>query len=236
MTTVPPPSTPTPHMPAAPPAATTVMILQPPPAVAALPPGTVLDAMVIPTPPTADASPGKATVTLRTAEGDVTIRLPVQLPYNARVALEVLRNAAPAGPQAAPQVTVRIVTVDGQPAAQVLAQLARQAVDTRGAQTPLPSLQAPQVDAQNPLLRAALLLPGAAWAPAGTQQITALGTFSAVVTQVLPTPQTGEVPATGTLQMPLATPASPLPATQAFLPARASDPSVCETLGREPFS
>jgi hypothetical protein len=186
MTTVPPPSTPPPQITAAPPPPTVLQIVTPPPAVAALPPGTVLEGVVVPTPPEA-----KPAVTVRTPQGDVTIKLPVQLPDNAKVALEILR-AATANQQTSQvtQVTVRIVTVDNQPAAQVLAQLARQpAADPRTA-TPAPPqaqlLQIPQNDPQNPLLRAAVLPPGNAWTVKGPMQLPSLGTVSALV--VLGTP------------------------------------------------
>jgi len=182
MTTVPPPSTPSPQLPAGPAPAPAVQILQPPPALVALPAGTVLEAVVIPTPPPPKDIPtdGKATVTLRTPQGDVTIKLPAQLPDNARVALEVLR-AATANPQT-PQVTVRVVTIDKQPAAQVLAQLARQAAtDPRGVAQQPPLLQIPTNDPQNPLLRAAVLPPGNAMTVNGPVQMPSLGIVSALV-------------------------------------------------------
>ena len=206
-----------------------VLILQPPAAVAALPPGTVLKAVVVPTPPSVEtqSAPGRPVVTLRTPEGEVSVRLPVQIPDNARVALEVLRNAAvQAGPQATPQVTVRLVTVDGQPAAQVLAQLARQAVDTRGVQPPPTSPQNAQIDTANPLQRTAVLLPGAAWTPAGPLQIVSLGTFSAVVTQGLPTPQTGDVLPPGAPPALSAALAPTAPAAQAFIPPTGTELSL----------
>ena len=198
MTTVPPPSKPPPPTTAAPPAAPVVQIVSPPPPVAALPPGTVLEAVVKPTPPNPDAPPdaGKQqTVTLRTPQGNVTIKLPVQLPDNARVALEVLRTAAggrdisdvarsPRDVQAnqqTPQVTVRVVTIDNQPAAQVLAQLARQTVDVRAAPPQSLLLQVPVNDPQNPLLRSAVLPPGNAWMPNGPVPLPSLGTISALV-------------------------------------------------------
>jgi len=197
MTTVPPPVTPTPQMPATAPAATAVTVLQVAATAAALPAGTVLEAVVVPTPPTIVAeNAGKQVVTLRTPAGDITIRLPVQLPDNARVALEVLRGAAQTAQ--APQINVRLVTVDNQPAAQVLAQLARQAVDAR-----VPAPAPPQYIApENPLLKAAMLPAGTAWVPTGPQPITTLGPISAFVTQ-------GAPPATDT---PIATPNQPAPA------------------------
>lgn len=179
MTTVPPPGTPLPQMPAAPPPASVVVLLSPPPAVAALPAGTVLEAAVV----AATPDNPQANVTLRTPQGDVQIRLPADLPDNARVALEILRTAQ-ANTQT-PQVTVRIVTVNDQPAAQVLAQLARQDVAAR-AQVPVTLPQQPITDPQNPLLRAVMLPAGTAWTPAGPQQVTALGTVSAFVVQGTP--------------------------------------------------
>jgi hypothetical protein len=204
MTTVPPPSTPPPQLPAGPAPATAVLILQPPPAVVALPAGTVLEAVVIPAAPAKDvaADGGKPTVTLRTPQGDVQIRLPVQLPDNARVALEVLRSAA----QSTPQVTVRVVSIDSQPAAQVLAQLARQ---TAANPAPLPVQQPLQV--QSPLLQTAVLTPGAAWTPAGPLQMTALGNISAFVTLGAGAPPPASLPdaalpAPATVQTPSAPP------------------------------
>lgn len=182
MTTVPPPSTPPPPTTAAPAAAPVVQIVTPPPAIVALPPGTILEAVVKPTPPSPDApvDPKQQTVTLRTPQGDITIKLPVQLPDNAKVALEILRTAQ--ANQQTPQVTVRVVTVDNQPAAQVLAQLARQAAaDPRTAPTVSQLLQIPANDPQNPLLRATVLPPGTAWMPNGPMQLPSLGTVSALV-------------------------------------------------------
>ena len=228
-------------MPAASPAAATaVAVLQPPPKIAVLPAGTVLEAVVVPTPPSTDAAAGgKPIVTLRTADGDISLRLPVQLPDNARVSLEILRNAAvPSTAQTAPQtasqvpaqIAVRLLSVDGQPAAQVLAQLTRQAIDTRSlaAQLPLPGSQNPTIDAQNPLLRVAVLVPGAAWTAAGSLQVTALGTFSALVTQGSPTaPQTGEVVATSAQPaLPSTPPTASLPATPIFLPPTGTELSL----------
>lgn len=139
MTTVPPPSTPRRRVRTGPTALApgpVVVIVQPPAAIAALPPATLLEAIVIAPTTTSTAAErpqpvNKSTVTLRTTAGDVTVRLPVQIPDNARVALEILRTAtaqnapaeAGARQQVAQQVTARLVSIDGQPAAQVLAQL-----------------------------------------------------------------------------------------------------------------
>lgn len=228
MTTVPPPSTPPPPTTAAPPAAPVVQIVSPPPPVVALPPGTVLEAVVKPTPPNPDAPPdtGKQqTVTLRTPQGEVTIKLPVQLPDNARVALEVLRKTE--ANQQMPQVTVRVVTIDNQPAAQVLAQLARQTVDVRAAPPQAQLLQIPVNDPQNPLLRVAVLPPGNAWMPNGPVPLPSLGTISALVVLGNPaaaTPETfltalstgNPTNASAPLAAPAALPTSTTPAATPF--------------------
>lgn len=208
MTTVPPPTTPQPQMPAAPPAATAVLIVSPPPAVAALPAGTVLEAVVVPTPEI-----NKPAVTLRTPQGDVTIKLPVQLPEGAKVALEILRSA-----QAnTPQVSARVVTVNDQPAAQALAQLARASVEARA---PLPV--APPTAPINPLLQPTLLQPGVAWMPTGPQPLPALGTFSAFVIQGMPPEQPqAQLQPTTTPQAAPQTPAAPV-----FSPPTATDLAV----------
>jgi len=272
MTTVPPPSTPSPHMPAALPTAPVVLILQPPPAVAALPPGTVLEAVVIPTPPPAPAQIPVATptppppvvllpgtppppipapppstpaapaptappvVTLSTPVGDVIVRLPVALPERAQVEIEVVRSSPT-------QVTVRVVTIDGQPAAQVLAQLSRQAVETRALapQTPQVSAQNPEVAAQNPAVRAAILPIGAAWTPSGPAQLPALGLFSAQVTLGITPAETPTPPLLppqtpgGTLQNPVPTPQTPAgtPALPPGSPPPAAPPPLILVTGSE---
>jgi hypothetical protein len=196
MTTVPPPSTPQPQITVAPSQPAVVQILNPPPAVVALPPGTVLEAVVKPPPPAAMPIPDNSkqqTVTLATPQGDVAVKLPAQLPESAKVALEVLRTAQ--ANQQTPQVTVRLVTIDNQPAAQVLAQLARQApADPRLAQQPPPTqlLQIPANDPQNPLLRAAVIPPGNAWTVNGPVQVPSLGTVSALVVLGAPVAATPE--------------------------------------------
>lgn len=226
MTIVPPPGTPLPQMPTAPPPAPVVLILNPPPAVVALPAGTVLEAAVVAAPATPQAN-----VTLRTPQGDVQIRLPVELPDNARVALEVLRAAVQTNAQT-PQVSVRVVTVNDQPAAQVLAQLARQDVLAR-AQAPIALPPQPITDPQNPLLRAAVLPPGAAWTPGGPQQVTALGTFSAFV--VLGTP--AETSATPQPQQNTSQqPAAPAPPQPTFTAPTASELSLRLTAVQLPLS
>ncbi len=204
MTTVPPPTTPP-----LPPTATAqpapvVLILAPPPAVAVLPAGAPLEGVVLPPPPQPPADTGDArapssgsSVTVRTPQGDITIRLPAPLPPGSPVELQVVRAAAD-------QATVRVVTVDSQPAAQVLAQL-RQAANTT-AQQPLP--QPAAVPQPQP---AAVLPPANAWTPQGPVALQALGPISAFVTQGTPaappavaqTPQPNATPATPTAPPPL---------------------------------
>lgn len=190
MTTVPPPTTPP-----VPPAATAapapvVLILAPPPAVAALPAGAPLEGVVLPPPPQPPADTGDArpTVTVRTPQGDVTIRLPAPLPAGSPVELQVVRASAD-------QATVRVITVNDQPAAQVLAQL-RQAAANTASQPPLP--QSPQA-APPPV---AVLPPANAWTPQGPVTLPALGPISAFVTQGTPPAPTAASP------QPNATPAA----------------------------
>lgn len=183
MTTVPPPTTPP-----LPPAATAtpapvVLILAPPPAVAALPAGAPLEGVVLPPPPQPPADTGdtRAAVTIRTPQGDVTIRLPAPLPAGSPVELQVVRASAD-------QATVRVVTVDNQPAAQVLAQL-RQAAANTAAQPPSP--QSPQPVQTQPV---AVLPPANAWTPQGPVALPALGAISAFVTQGTPALPAAAVP------------------------------------------
>ncbi len=189
MTTVPPPTTP--PLPTAPPAqpAPVVLILAPPPSVAALPAGAPLEGVVLPPPqPPAETADARAAVTIRTPQGDVTIRLPVPLPAGSPVELQVMRAAAD-------QATVRVITVDNQPAAQVLAQLRQTAANTAAQPLPTASPQTPPV---------AALPPAAAWTPQGPVALPALGPISAFVTQGTPaTP-----PALGQTPQPNATPAT----------------------------
>lgn len=235
MTTVPPPSTPQPQVTVASPAATAVQILNPPPAVVALPPGTVLEAVVKQPPADTPPEAGKPqAVTLRTPQGEVTIKLPVQLPDNAKVALEVLRTAQ--ANQQTPQVTVRVVTIDNQPAAQVLAQLARQAVDTRAAaQQPLPPtqlLQVSQNDPQNTLLRATTLPPGNAWTVNGPVQLPSLGAVSALVILATPSAATPEQVLTA---LSSGNPAN-TPTAQAATPTAAPAPSIATNVATAPVA
>lgn len=198
MTTVPPPTTPPlpPTVTAQP--APVVLILAPPPAVAALPPGTPLEGVVLPPPPQPPAETGdaRAAVTIRTPQGDVTIRLPAPLPAGSPVELQVVRAAAD-------QATVRVVTVDSQPAAQVLAQL-RQAANTP-AQAPQPQPNA------SPQPQPAVLPPANAWTPQGPVALPALGPISAFVTQGTPAPMPTLVSASKLAPQPGT--AAPVPAT-----------------------
>ncbi len=196
MTTVPPPTTPPLPPAAAAPQAPVVLILAPPPAVAALPAGAALEGVVIPPPPPATpeaAAEARNTVTIRTPQGDVTIRLPAPLPPASTVELQVVRAAAE-------QVTVRLVAVDNQPAAQVMAQL-RQAA---AAATPPAQQQLPPQAAPPPV---ATLPPANAWTPQGPVALPALGTISAYVVQGTPAPAPAAPP--------LATPAAAPPFTLA---------------------
>lgn len=173
MTTVPPPTTPPLPATVPAPAAPVVLILAPPAAVSALPAGAALEGVVLPPPPqpSADAAAdARNVVTVRTPQGDVTIRLPVPLPPGSDVELQVVR----ASPD---QATVRLVAVNDQPAAQVLAQL-RQAATATPPATPPPAPQAPPP--------AAVLPPANAWTPQGPVALPALGTMSAYVIQGTP--------------------------------------------------
>src|SRR5690349_16291648 len=102
MTTVPPPNPALPQMLAAA-AANTATIPRPAPEIASLAPGATITGTVITTP---SADPKLAL--LATATGDVPLRLPTPLPHGTELTVEVVR-ASPA------QVTVRLVTMDGQP-------------------------------------------------------------------------------------------------------------------------
>ena len=167
MVTVPPPTTPPlPPTVAAQPAPV-LLILAPPPAVAALPAGAVMDGVVLPQPPASPDADARA-VTVRTPQGDITIRLPAPLPPGTDVELQVVR----ASPD---QATVRLVAVDNQPAAQVLAQLRQAATPTP--QQPLPQTPTP------PAVPTATLPPANAWTPQGPVALPALGTVSAYVIQ-----------------------------------------------------
>ena len=232
MTTVPPPTSNPLLQQVAATAAPVVMILQPPPAVAALPPGAILEGVVLPQSsnanssnsnpkpdgtdnnstdaPTDNRGDARASVTIRTAAGDVTVRLPTPLPAGSDVELQVVR----AGPD---QAAVRLVAVDDQPAAQVLAQL-RQAANTAA---PVPAQ--PQL---TPMPAATTALPLAnAWTPLGPVTLPALGPISAYVTQGTPPPSANVPLATGPLAAgPLA--AGPLAVGTTPAAALAASPPV----------
>lgn len=174
MTTVPPPNVALPQVPAAAAAPTIVVIPQPPPALAALPVGTIVEAVALPPPapnaaPTAGPAPASTPVILHTAVGDLVVRLPIPLAEKAHVDLEVIR----ATPQ---QVTVRITTVDGMPTAQYL--LAPSRTAAAPAVPPLPAIPVsqPQVTVgPQPLLR------GMSWMPSGPTPFVQIGTISAII-------------------------------------------------------
>ncbi len=205
MTTVPPPNVALPQVLAAAAAPMTVVIPQPPSALAALQVGTIVEAVALPPPatnaaPTATPVPASTPVILHTAVGDLVVRLPIPLAEKAQVDLEVIRTA----PQ---QVTVRITTVDGMPAAQYLAQSRTPVAPVI---TPLPA---------TPLLQPQLpagpqpLPPGMSWVPSGPTPFVQIGTISAIITQapaVIETPPsvTPALPAVGATP-PAQTPAQP---------------------------
>lgn len=201
MTTVPPPTTPPlpPAVLAVP--APVVLILAPPPAVAALPAGAPLEGVVLPPPPLppADTGDARAAVTVRTPQGDVTIRLPAPLPAGSPVEMQVVRASAD-------QATVRVITVDSQPAAQVLAQL-RQTAANAASQLPPPQSQPPA-----PAQPAAVLPPAHAWTPRGPVALAALGPISAFVMQGAPAPATvpAQTPRPNTAPTAATAPAPPL--------------------------
>ncbi|MCA0199975.1 MAG: hypothetical protein LCH56_03945 [Proteobacteria bacterium] len=195
MTTVPPPNVALPQVLAAA-AAPTIVIAQPPPAIAALPVGTTIEAMVLPPPPnapipaTAPNAPAQQAIVLHTAVGDIAVRLPIVLPEKAHVDLEIVR----ATPQ---QVTIRITTVDGAATAQYLAQNRVSSPPV----TPAPSLTPP-----TQILPGPQPLPLAAtWTPNGPTPFVQAGTISAIITQA---PAAIEAAPNTALQQP-ATPAAP---------------------------
>jgi hypothetical protein len=214
MTTVPPPNVALPQVLAAAAAGPTIVIPQPPPAIAALPAGTTIEAVVLPPPPNtqvpaaAPNSPAQQAVVLHTAVGDIAVRLPIALPENAQVDLEVLR----ATPQ---QVTVRITTVDGTATAQYLAQ-SRIPVSTPA---PAPTLTLPQTQ----ILPGPQPLPLAAtWMPSGPAPFVQAGAISAVITHAPPV--VGAAPS--------AAPQQPSPAATA--PAPSATPAPPPTLASLP--
>ncbi|MGE3333080.1 MAG: hypothetical protein AB7I36_05510 [Rhodospirillaceae bacterium] len=203
MTTVPPPNVALPQVLAAAGAAPTIVIAQPPPAIAALPVGTTLEAVVLPPPPNAQIptavpnAPTQQAVVLHTAIGDIAVRLPIALPEKVQVDLEVVR----ATPQ---QVTVRITTVDGTATAQYLAQNR----NTVPAAAPAPTITLPQTQ----ILPGPQPLPLAAtWMPNGPAPFVQAGTISAVITHA---PPAADAAPNATAQQPVQ-PAAPTPAQPA---------------------
>ncbi|MGE4062766.1 MAG: hypothetical protein AB7E79_05310 [Rhodospirillaceae bacterium] len=198
MTTVPPPNVALPQVLAAAAAPTTIVIPQPPPALAAVPVGTTIEAIVTPPPPppptsasaqaaapapapTPPANSGVPIVILHTAVGDISVRLPVPLPDKVPLELEVVR----ASPQ---QVTVRVITIDGTSALQYLAQSRMPVAAGDGLPSPMPALKRPFPAGPQPLL------PGLSWTPGGPAPFVQLGTISAVVTQSPPPLEAAMVP------------------------------------------
>lgn len=205
MTTVPPPNVAQPQLLAAASAPTTIMIPQPPPALAALPAGTTLEAVVVapppPSSPTAPVTPAAVPavsgaqvpttppIILHTAVGDITVRLPVPIPANVPVDIEIVRST----PQ---QVTVRLTTIDNTPALQYLAQ----------SRTPAAAPATPIATPQPQLPVGPQPLPlGAMWQPAGPTPFVQTGLISALVTQTLSAPDILAAPP----QNPMPTPATP---------------------------
>lgn len=212
MTTVPPPNVALPQVLAAAAAAPTIVIAQPPPAVAALPVGATLEAMVLPPPPNAPIpaaapnAPAQQAVVLHTAVGDIAVRLPIALPEKAQVDLEIVR----ATPQ---QVTVRITTVDGTATAQYLAQ-SRAPVPAAASAASVPAAALPRTQ----FLAGPQPLPLAAtWMPSGPAPFVQAGTISAVITQAPPGVEAAPAAAPGQPAPAQATPPAPGP-TLANLP------------------
>ncbi|MBL8628074.1 MAG: hypothetical protein JNM81_00490 [Rhodospirillaceae bacterium] len=178
MTTIPPTAAPAPQIAAAAASGPVVVVQQPSPQILQLPPGATLETVVLAAnqqqapPPTDSATPdqtdARQTVTLRTPAGDVTVRTAVPLDDGAKVALEILRSAPN-------QVTARMVTIDGQPAQQVLTQTARDAA----AQT-TPIVVEKPVNIPNPT-QAVPLQPGQAWTPTGPAPLANVNPLSAFV-------------------------------------------------------
>lgn len=175
-----------------------VQIVQPPPAIAALPTGTIVEAVVLPKPnapqppQTAQAQPApqatsappapaqapapSPTITpnlaLQTGAGVVTARAPIQLPEGTRVDLEVVRTANN-------QVATRLVAVNNVPVQGIKPLPAQNAAPTT--QNPALTTQSPPPTVQNSALKAQILPLGQAWTPSGPAQLTALGPISAFV-------------------------------------------------------
>ncbi|TAL03801.1 MAG: hypothetical protein EPO08_03115, partial [Rhodospirillaceae bacterium] len=163
MTTVPPPNAALPQMLAAA-AASTGTISRPTPAVAALPPGATLTGTI-----TAAPGPDPRLVLLATAGGDIPLRTPAPLPDGATLTVEVLRSS-PA------QVTVRLVSLDGQALQQALAQAARPQAAPATPQPPTPPISVALPAAPG---TPTPLPQGYAWAPTGPQPVSTLPPISA---------------------------------------------------------
>jgi len=166
MTTVPPSNPALPQMLAAAAAGmNTGTIIRPPPAIAALPPGSTITGTVSPS-----SGPDPRVVTVSTATGDVQLRTPTPLPDGATVGVEVVR-ASPA------QVNVRLVTLDGQPLQQALAQLARPQASPDPPPAPPPQTTALPTAPGTPTP----LPVGFAWSAAGPQPAVTFPPISAYV-------------------------------------------------------
>lgn len=117
-------------------------------------------------------------ITLRTPAGDITLRTPLPIPEGARVAVDVASTKAN-------QVTVRFVSLNGQPIQQALVQLAADRA------APLPPGAAPPV-ATGPLGQAGPtpLSFGQVWTPGGALGLTQAGPLNAFVLAGTPQGQT----------------------------------------------
>lgn len=168
-----------------------VQIVQPPPAIAALPAGTIVEAVVLPrpdAPPAPQAQPPAQTpntpppttpaptvtpnLTLQTGAGVITARAPLQLPEGTRVDLEIVRTINN-------QVATRLIAVNDVPVQGARPLPAQNLAPT--AQNPALNAQIPPPSVQNPALKAQILPLGQAWTPSGPAQMTALGPISAFV-------------------------------------------------------
>lgn len=116
-------------------------------------------------------------ITVRTPSGDVTLRTPLPIPEGARVAVDVVSTSAN-------QITVRFVSVNGQPIQQALLQLAAD----RAAAPPLATAPA----STGPLGQAAPtpLSFGQVWTPGGPAALTQAGPQNAFMLAGTPAGQT----------------------------------------------
>lgn len=192
MTTIPPTAAPPSPVVSVAPAGPVVVIQQPTPQLLQLPPGTTVEAVALrvqqqqqqqQTADTAEAADqtleARQTLRLRTSAGDVTVRMPLPVDDGAKIALEILRSAPN-------QVTARVVTIDGQPAQQVMAQSAREVAQQAAAQTTTPLPDKPPT-LPNPT-QAVPLQPGQAWTPSGPAPLVTLNPLSAFVLNAPITP------------------------------------------------